>query len=133
MALLVPADFHSSVAARVQEDVDCALHVPAQDDGFFAHPRCKEIAGTSNEAFVADEQPRSGEHFVQLFLIDPGIDEDLATDDPAIGEYHLRDALVHAHKSSPCGLARSSEFDSCTLRLCCWPPSGWQAGYWQLW
>src|ERR1051325_6940946 len=83
VALVVAAYFHAAVAARVQEDVDLTGSVAAQDYRFLTHRRDEVVARCPHLAFVPDEQPDTGEEPLQLLLIDPFVDEDLAADLPA--------------------------------------------------
>ena len=66
VALLVAAHLHPSMAAGVEEDVDRARRVAAQDDGFPAHAGDEIIAGVGDLAFMPDEQPRAREKFLQF-------------------------------------------------------------------
>ena len=82
VALVVAAHLHAAVAAGVEEDVDLAFPVAAQDHRFLAHARDEEVAGVRDLALVADEQPGAGEQPLQLLLVDLLVDEDLAADLP---------------------------------------------------
>jgi hypothetical protein len=69
--------------ARVQEHVNPARAVAAEDDGLLAHGRDDEVAGPGDLALVADEEPGAGEHLLLLLPVDLLVDEDLAADDPS--------------------------------------------------
>jgi len=60
VAGFVTADLHAAVPAGVQEDVNRAFCVAAEDDGFLTHAGDEEVPGVGNLAFMADEQPGSG-------------------------------------------------------------------------
>src|SRR6266704_445358 len=80
VALVVAAHLHPAMAARIEEDVDVAGAVAAQDDGLLAHPRGGEIAGVGDLALMPDEEPRAGEDLLLLLGVDLLVDEDLAAD-----------------------------------------------------
>ena len=82
VAFVVAAHLHAAVAARIQEDVDLAGPVAAQDHQFLAHARDEEIAGVRDLAFVTDEQPGAGEQPLLLLAVDLLVDKDLAADLP---------------------------------------------------
>src|SRR5713226_9185576 len=82
VALVVAAHLHSAMAARIEEDVNLAGAVAAQDDGFLAHPRGGEIAGVGDLALMPDEEPGAGEDPLLLLGVDLLVDEDLAADLP---------------------------------------------------
>jgi hypothetical protein len=77
------------VAAGVQENVDLALAVPAQDDGLLAHARDEEISRVADLGLVADEKPHPGEYLLQFLGVDPVVDEYLAADAAAGCVDHL--------------------------------------------
>ena len=58
--------------------------VTAQDDRLLAHGRDQVVAGISDLALVADEEPGAREHLLLLGAIDVLVDEDLAADDSAV-------------------------------------------------
>src|SRR5262250_3970856 len=70
--------------ARVQEHVDAAAAVTAEDDRLFAHGGCQVVAGPRDLALVADEEPRAGEDLLELLTVDLVVDEDLSTHDPLV-------------------------------------------------
>src|SRR6202040_3765998 len=84
-ALVVAAHLHAAVAARIQEDMDLARAVAAQDHRLLAHPRDEEIPRLWNLALVADKQPGAHEEPFQLFPVDLLVDKDLAADPPRVG------------------------------------------------
>ena len=66
--------------AGIEEYVDFTRSVAAQDHGFLAHPRDKEITGIGNLALMPDQQPRTGKDAFQLLLVDLVIDKDLTAE-----------------------------------------------------
>ena len=96
VALFVAAHLHAAMPARIEEGVNHALLVAAQDDRLFAHPRRVEVAGIWNQAFVADEQPGAGENLVELFLVEIGVDEDFAADEALLGVDETSDIIETA-------------------------------------
>ena len=62
--------------------MDLAGPVAAQDDGFLAHSRDKEIAGLRDLALMADKQPSAREEPLQFLPVDLLVDKDLAADPP---------------------------------------------------
>ena len=84
IALVVAADLHAPVAARVEEDVQLVPAVAHQQDRLFAHAGLKVIAGLRHLALVADEQPGAREKPLQLFAVDLLVDKDLAADPPRL-------------------------------------------------
>ena len=85
VALVVAADFHAAVHTSVEEDVDLALAVAGENHGFLAHGGDEIVAGVGYLAFVADEEPASGEDLLLFLLVEGVVDEDLAADG-AMGE-----------------------------------------------
>ena len=83
-ALVVAAHLHAAMTARIEEDMDLARPVAAQDHQFLAHPRYKEIPRLRDLALMADEQPRAREQPLQLFPVDLLVDKDLAADPPRL-------------------------------------------------
>src|SRR6266568_8731610 len=84
VALVVAAYLHPAMAARIEEDMHLAGAVAAQDDGFLAHPRGREIAGVGDLALMPDEEPRAGKDPLLLLGINLLVDEDLAADLPGV-------------------------------------------------
>ena len=85
VAIVVAADLHPFVTARVQENVQpLVLAVPHHDDFLFAHAGHHEIARVRDLALVADEQPRPCEDLLQLLLVDGVVDIDFAANDAAL-------------------------------------------------
>src|SRR5713226_5479673 len=76
--LVVAADLHPAVPARVEEDVDPLRAVPADDDRLLAHRGREVVAGARDLALVAQEQPRAGEDPLQLLPVDLVVHKDLA-------------------------------------------------------
>jgi hypothetical protein len=68
------------VAAGVQEDVDPAGPVAAQDHRFLAHRRHEIVARLGDLALVTDMQPGAREDPLLLLGVDLLVDEDLAAD-----------------------------------------------------
>jgi hypothetical protein len=66
IALVVAAHFHSAVTARIQEDMDRAGAIPAEEHGLFAHARLEKIARLRNLTLVADEQPSAAEQVLEF-------------------------------------------------------------------
>src|SRR5207244_4484552 len=93
VAFVVPADLHPAMPARVEEHVDLAATVARQDDRLLAHRRDEEIAGLRDLAFMADEEPRAGEHAVELLAIDLFADKNLAADDAFLDVDQAVDAV----------------------------------------
>ena len=81
-ALVVAAHLHAAVATRIEEDMDFARPVAAQNHRFLTHARHKEIPRLRDLALVADEQPRAGKEPLQLFPVDLLVNKDLAADLP---------------------------------------------------
>src|SRR5262249_25415 len=84
VALVVAADLHPAMAARIQKDANTAGAIAAEDHRLLAHRRDEVVVGLGNLALVADEQPRPREDLLLLLTIDLFVDEDLAADDPAV-------------------------------------------------
>jgi hypothetical protein len=70
--------------ARIQEDMHLAFLVAAEDNRLFSHSRGIEVAGVRDQAFVADQEPRSGKDLVQFLLVEVRIDEDIPTDEASL-------------------------------------------------
>ena len=82
VALVVAAHLHAAMAAGIEEHMDLAGPVAAQDHRFLAHARDEVVAGVRDLALVADKQPSAGEDALQLLAVDLLVDEDLAADLP---------------------------------------------------
>ena len=93
VALVVAADLHAAVSARVEEDVDLVLAVAGEDDGLLAHARDEVVAGLADLVDEADEEPASGEDAFEFDVVEVGVDEDLAADEAAL----LVDVLLHGN------------------------------------
>src|SRR5438477_582537 len=61
VALVVAAHLHAAVAARIEERMNFAGAVAAQDHRFLAHPRHEIVAGIGDLAVMAEKQPGAGE------------------------------------------------------------------------
>jgi hypothetical protein len=101
VALLVAAHLHAAVAAGVQEDVDDALLVPAEDHRLLAHAGGEEVTGLGDQALVPYEQPGPGEELLQLLPEETIVHEDLPADQAAVGVDELIDGEVAAHLEFP--------------------------------
>src|SRR5260370_2044584 len=80
--LVIAAQLHGSVPARIKEDPALSRQVAAKDHRLLAHRGNEEIAGAGDLALMPDEKPRSGKDPLQLFPVDLVIDKDLAADMP---------------------------------------------------
>src|ERR1700732_778785 len=89
-ALVVAAPLHAAMAARIEEDMDLAGPVAAQDHRFLAHPRDEEIPRLRDLALMADEQPGAREEPLQFFAVDLLLDTDLAADLPRFHVHETR-------------------------------------------
>src|SRR5512138_3306310 len=69
------------MTARIQEGVHDALLVPAQNDRLLPHSGRVEVARLGDEALVPDEQPGPREDFLQLLLVEIGINKNFAADE----------------------------------------------------
>ena len=88
VALVVAADLHPAVSARIKEDVDLVLAVAHQDDRLFAHARLEEVAWIGDQALVPDKQPGPREDLLLLLLVKLIVDKDLAANGPSIEVHH---------------------------------------------
>src|SRR5205085_11983651 len=79
-ALVVAAYLHAAMAAGVEEHMDGAGTVAAEDHRFLAHAGDEEIAWLRDLALVADEEPGAGEDPLLFLPIDRLVDEDFAAD-----------------------------------------------------
>src|SRR5215472_14421897 len=84
VSFVVAAYLHAAVPAGIQEDVDLARAVAAQDHRLLPHARDKEIPRVRDLAFVADKEPDAREEPFQLLLVDLVVDKDLAADLPRL-------------------------------------------------
>ena len=82
VALVIAAHLHAAMPAGIQEHMDLAGTVAAQDHRLLAHRRDEEVAGVRDLALVPDKEPSAGEDPFQLFLVDLVVDKDLAADLP---------------------------------------------------
>src|SRR6185503_18171053 len=96
VALVVTADLHPAMPAGVEEDVDLARRVPAQDDRLLTHGAGDEIARTRDLAVVSDQEPGAREDALLLLPVDLIADEDLPADDAPL---HV-DQAPHAPEPS---------------------------------
>ena len=109
VALIVPADLHPPVSARVEEYIHLALPVAAQDDRLFAHGRDEEVAGLGYLAFVADEQPCAGEYALLLFGVNVGVYEYFAANQTVVLIHQAAERAGlnrNCHIAPPVGVAR---------------------------
>src|SRR5262245_31137929 len=79
---VVAAHLHAAMAAGIEEDVDAAGPVAAQDHRLLAHRRHEIVARLGDLAFVPDMQPGAREDALLLLGVDVLVDEDLAADLP---------------------------------------------------
>src|SRR5215831_5531990 len=79
-AFVVTAHLHAAVAAGIEEDMDLARPVAAQDHRLLTHRGYEEIAGVRDLALMPDKEPAPGEHPLQLLAVDLVIDKDLSAD-----------------------------------------------------
>ncbi len=77
--------------------MDLARPVAAQDHRLLAHARDEIVARVRDLALMPDKQPHPGEEPLQLLLVDPLVDEDLAADLPR----------RHVHQTGPVALFAS--------------------------
>src|SRR6266851_9126372 len=82
VALVVAAYLHPAVAARIEEGVDFASPVAAQDHRLLAHTRDDEVAGVGDLALMPDEEPGAGKDALQFLGVDRLVDENFAADLP---------------------------------------------------
>jgi hypothetical protein len=68
------------VPAHVQERVQPALAVAAQDDGVLAHVGVEEVVDLGHQALVPDHQPGAAEDLRHLLVVDGRITEDAPVD-----------------------------------------------------
>src|SRR6185503_3405657 len=101
IALVVAAHLHAAVPARVEEDVQPAAAVAAQDHRLLAHRGHEEVAGLRDLALVADHQPRAGEHLLLLLPVELLADEDLAADHARIDVDQVLELSRAVHGHSP--------------------------------
>ena len=88
VAIVVAADLHPFVTARVQANVQpLVLAVPHHDDFLFAHAGHHEIARVRDLALVADEHLRPCEDLLQFLLVDGLVDIDFAANHAALNIY----------------------------------------------
>src|SRR5215472_5478630 len=80
VAFIVAAHLHAAMPARIEEHMNLARPVAAQDDGFLSHTRDEIVAGLWDLALMADKQPHPGEQLFQLLVIDLLVDENFAAD-----------------------------------------------------
>ena len=117
IALVVAADLHAAVAARVQVHADAARGVPAEDDRLLPHGRDEEVARPRDLALVAEEEPGAGEHALELLPVDLVADEDLAADDAPVdvdqGSEASEIRVEHGH-ALPCRRLRRRADHSAT-------------------
>src|SRR6185369_12177892 len=117
IALVVAADLHAAVAARVEIYVDAARGVPAEDDRLLPHGRDEKVARPRDLALVAEEEPGAGEHALELLPVDLVADEDLAADDPPVdvdqGSEASEIRVEHGH-ALPCRRLRRRADHSAT-------------------
>ena len=88
VSLVVAADLHAPMAARIQEHMDFVLAVAAENDRLLAHAGREKVSGIRNQAFVSDEQPCPREQRFQLLLVDVGRNEDFTADDSFVNVNH---------------------------------------------
>jgi len=82
VTLVIAANLHAAMPARVQEHMRLAHSVAAQDHRLFAHRRDKEVARVGDLALMTDKEPCAGEDAPQFLLVDLVVDKDLAADPP---------------------------------------------------
>jgi hypothetical protein len=88
------------MAAGIEEYMNPALVVAAQDDGLVTHTGDEKIARFGNLAVVADEQPGAGEEFLQFLAVNIRRGEDVAIDG-------ARGEIDHARRSAASRATRS--------------------------
>ncbi len=93
--LVVAADLHAAMPARVQEDVDPPRPIAAQDDRLLAHGGHEEVARPGDLALVTDEEPRAREDLVLLPAVDLLVHEDLPADDALVDVDEAVEAVQH--------------------------------------
>src|SRR5262249_1684582 len=84
IALVVAADLHAAMPARVEEDPDLRRTVATENDRLLAHRRDEVGRGPRNLALVAGEEPRPCEDPLQLLPVEILAHEDLPADDPPV-------------------------------------------------
>jgi len=84
VALVVPADLHATVGTGVQENMDPALAVAAENHRFLAHGRHEKVSRFADLALVSDVQPSPGEQLLLFLGVYLRVDEDFPADEAGV-------------------------------------------------
>src|SRR5262245_11689062 len=84
VALVVAADLHAAMPARVEEHADLRRAVATEDDRLLAHRRDEVVARPRDLTLMAEEKPRPCKYSLQLLPVEILTHEDLPADDPPV-------------------------------------------------
>ncbi len=85
----------AAVAADIQKGMNLAAAVAHDQHWVFTHVGSEEVPRLRDLALMAKEEPTASENPLQLLLVDLGLDEDPAADQPVIGVDETGDVLRH--------------------------------------